>query len=517
MLTEKQAKWDDWLTKQFEGLHSFFGVERTIPFHQYLPYFRDSEDLDRIDKGMISELYPDYMPKNLTAFFEKRRQSRELKRDKAREDSLSLYEDYVAAGMKKKYMLPAIRRARRHIIQNPNIPAGLKSHYQDWFTWMLGYRSLGEDSFISLFENRGLNGEEAQRVARLMLDLTYSGGLGARPMSAVRNAFQDINTACELGYSWTAAGWRDFLMKGGRKHAREMGILLDYAPELYSELGEYTNMMKLRDSLLFMFRLADEKNRSIAYYSAENKFNYYFKKHGNTDKFFQKSGINFTDKPKRNQIRNLVNQGKINEARHEFGKEIVAKTQYLYNKESSPLINKTTGGKLLFQFKSWPENYGELIADWGRNKNYMAFVRAALAFMALGVAGERLGQRWLTKTIPIGSLPIDQWRLERSLVPATIGPIVDLLFLFSAPAMVGLVTQDPEQIQKTFERRLKALGKDILLYIPGGLAMKDFFKIAPSIPMFFPGGQNQQQTPPSQLKFKRLQQGGKQLKFKKVL
>ncbi len=513
ILNEKQAKWNDWLTKQFEGLHSFFGVERMIPFHQYMPYL---EDIDKTDQGVLSELYPEYMPKNIIAFFEKRRQSKKM--EKFRENSLDLYEMYIKAGSKKKYMLPAIRQARRHVIQNPNIAAGMKSHFQDWGTWMMGYPSLADNSFTALFENMGLSYENSYRVARMMMDLVYAGGIGFRPMSAIRNMFQSLNTASELGYVWTTSGFRDLMFNGTRR-ARSQGILAEYLPELYTEMGQYSKMQKLRDASLFMFRKADEMNRSIAYYGAENKFNYFFKRHGHSKKFYDKSGINFVDKAKRNEIRNLVSQGKINEARNEFGKEVAAKTQYLYAKENSPLIQKSIGGKLFFQFKSWPENYGELLADWGRNKNYMAFVRAMAAYATLGIMGKQLSQKWLTRTIPIGTLPIDQWRLERSLVPATIGPIADLLFLFTSPMMVGLETQDPEKIQKAFEKRLKTLGKDTLLYIPGGLAMKDFFRVAPTIPMFLPQGQPQEQIQPKkpgQLKFKKLEQGKSGLKFKKI-
>lgn len=507
-LTENQAKWNDWLTKQFEGLHSFFGVERMIPFHQYMPYL---EDIDREDQGILSQLYPEYMPKNITAFFEKRRQSKQM--DKFRENSLDLYEMYVKAGSKKKYMLPAIRQARRHVIENPNIAAGLKSHFQDWGTWMMGYPSLADNAFTAMFENMGLDYENSYKIARMMMDLVYMGGIGFRPMSAVRNIFQTLNTTSELGYVWTTSGFKDFMFKGGTDHARDQGILIEYLPELYTEMGQYSKMQKLRDASLFMFRKADEMNRSIAYYGAENKFNYFLKKHGNTDKFYQKSGIGFIDKAKRNKIRNLVNQGKTDQARHEFAKEVVAKTQYLYAKENSPLITRSIGGKLLFQFKSWPENYGELLADWGRNKNYMAFVRALAAYAVLGYMGKELGQKWLTRTIPIGTLPIDQWRLERAFVPATIGPIADVLFLFTSPMMIGLETQDSEAVQKAFEKRLKALGKDTLLYLPGGLALKDFFKVTPTIPSFSFRSNEQK---PSQLKFKSLKQGESRLKFKKV-
>ena len=517
VLNDRQAKWDDWLTKQFEGLHSFFKLDRMIPFHMYMPYITET---DKIDQGILSEIYPEYMPKNITAFFEKRRQTKDLLQDKFRENSLDLYEMYLRAGAKKRYMLPALRTARRHVIENPNIAANLKSHFQDWGTWMLGYPSLADHSLTALFENRGLKGENAQRVARFMMDLTYMGGIGLRPMSAIRNGFQDLNTACELGYKWTAAGWIDFLINGGRKHAREMGVLMDYAPELYSELGKYTPMMKLRDASLFMFRIADEKNRSIAYYAAENKFQHFYDKYGDSDKFFQKSGINFTDKPKRAQIKDLVHKGEIDKAKHEFGKEIVAKTQYLYNKESSPLINKTVGGKLLFQFKSWPENYGELITDWVRNKNYAAAARVVMGYMALGIAGEQLGQKWMAKTVPVGSLPVEQWKFERALVPAAIGPVADLLFLFTEPGMIGLTEQDPDAMAKKFEQRLKILGKDVLLYIPGGLAMKDFFKIKtiPTFSLF--ENENVPQNQPGnigQFKFKPAKQGAIRFKTKKIM
>lgn len=514
-LDARQMRWNDWLTKQFSGLHSFFEVERQIDFDKYIPW---RWDLDKADQGYLNEIFPDRMPANITAFFEKRRTSKKFDKEKFREDSLELYEDYIRVGAKKKYMLPAIKQAKKYVTQNPTIPPGMKKHFQDWMVWMMGYPSLADNSFAALFENQGLSYDHAHMVARFFMDLVYMGGIGFRPMSAVRNAFQDLNTICELGYVHTLAGYRDFMMNGGIKHAKEMGVITDYAPELYSEYGEYTDMMKLRDASLVLFRAMDMKNRAIAYYAAEHKFNSNFKKYGVSDTFFQKSGINFTDKPIRTTIKDLAKQGKIGEARHEFAKEIVGKTQYLYNKEDSPLINKSIAGKMLFQFKSWPENYGELLADWGRNSNYQAMLRAAITYTMLAVIAKNLGSKFLMKTIPLFSLPFDKWQVEKNGIPAALGPWIDLATLFGATLMTGLETQDINKTSQTFERGLKRFGKDILLYIPGGLAMKDFFKIKGIIPKFsFAPQQQQMQQPkkkPGELVFKKLGEGG-QLKFKK--
>ena len=73
---------------------------------------------------------------------------------------------------------------------------------------------------------------------------------------------------------------------------------------------------------------------------------------------------------------------------------------------------------------------------------------------------------------------------------------------------------------KKFEQRLKILGKDVLLYIPGGLAMKDFFKIKtiPTFSLF--ENENVPQNQPGnigQFKFKPAKQGAIRFKTKKIM
>lgn len=482
-LNDRERAWDDWLTSHFEGLHKFFNVPRMIPYNLYIPLLQDVEGFE---SSLLNELYPDYLPKNITAFFEHRRQSK--KAEKFREDSLDLYEMYVRAGAKRHYMLPAIREARKNVIKNKLVDATMKSHFQDWGTWMMGYPAMADATFAAMFEKFGLNYDQAYAVARTLMNLVYMGGIGFRPMAALRNILQNLNTACELGYAWMGAGMVE-LAQEGTKRARDSGVLMEYAPEIYTELGQHTEMKKLMHATMFLYRKADEINRSVAYYAAEKKFGHYYSKYGNTDKFFKESGIRFLDKAKRAEIKTLLNDGRDKEAKDIFGKEIAAKTQYLYKKETSPLIQKTLPGKLLFQFKSWPENYFELLTDWGMNKNYAAFARALLAYTMLGFIGNQLGQKWLIKSIPVGTLPVEQWRFERTFIPATLGPIADIMFLMTAPMYTGFETQNPEAVAKKFQKRLKRLGKDILLYIPGGLAMKDLYRVAPFIPFSTRGEQ----------------------------
>jgi len=297
------------------------------------------------------------------------------------------------------------------------------------------------------------------------------------------------------------AGLVEFTREGSNR-ARDLDVLMEYAPEIYTELGQHTEMQKLMHASMFLYRKADELNRSVAYYSAEKKFNYYFQRYGNTDRFLKESGIRYLHKSKQAEIKALLDDGKPDKARDVFGKEIAAKTQYLYKKETSPLIQKTLPGKLLFQFKSWPENYLELMNDWYQNKNYAAWARALLAYSMLGFIGNVLGQKWIKKSIPIGTLPVEQWRFERMFIPATLGPIADIMFLMTSPLYTGLETQDPDKVAKEFKKRVDRLGKDILLYIPGGLAMKDLYNMAAFIPFNTPGqqesGRLEMETMPTQ-------------------
>lgn len=476
ILNDRQKEFDDFLTREYMWAHPYFNVKGFVPYEMYNPLIRESQEMETI---MMGSFYPDKIPDFIDAFFMHQRES--SKTEGLRTNALEDYLKYIKSGFKKKFLEGPMQDARSNVMNNPHIKASMKEALKDYATWMMGWPTALDESYNAMFKDLGLKPEDAQNITRFFTNLVYSSAISPRPILLAKQFLQNLNEANELGYSWTVTGFKDFL-KNGFSEARKAGVLTEYAPETYQEYGKKYPLDRLRESLVWSFQQLDKLGRTVTYYTAKNKWDYHYSKSKNIPEFMQKVGANYLDKTERWRIKDQLRKGNIYEARRIFFKEAVANAHYKYGKEDAPIWTKKKLGKLFMQLHSWPENYGELLVKNYRNNNTAFFVRQLFAILFLTWLGEQIGQKWM-KGYPVTSFPMTRYKVRQFAVPASLTGVEDLIMLAADPIYRYLQTTDPEKAKKAFKKQLDILGKDTLLYIPGGLALKDLYGIKDFIPM----------------------------------
>lgn len=494
-LTEKQAKWDAYLTKEYEKLAKIFKPQNLLPFDVYSPILFD-DTADDPEMEILGTFYPEGVPKNIEAFFMKKRVNKDIK-DKIFDDSLVLLERYIRSGSKVYFLKDHAKRIRKDLLSDKHINDSMRKLLQSYTERVLGYPTVMDEFVGHTFATainfmgrpvgfkREYTAEDTANLAHTFINLTYMSAMGLRPMPVLKNLTQSLNTACELGPTWVASGVIDFLFKGWGE-AEHAGVIMEYAPEIYGEYEEENSFDRLRDIMLMGFQAADKINRSIAYYSALNKYDTYTKIFKDPTKFKRFLLSHHLDERKREEVIDALDKGYPAKARHLFAEEIVAKTQYLYNKYDSPLITRTSLGKMFFQFSSWPENYVELMLDWGRNKNYAAFLRMTATALALGYIAKQTDKKWLKKFIysiqPLAPLPLTEWKLHRYAIPPSLEPVENLLYISGDLVNLVRMQDDPEKFAKQLPKDLKKLMLATIMWTPGGMLAKDIYRWS-NIPM----------------------------------
>lgn len=483
VLTKAQNKWNQYLTQKFTQYKKDFNVTSDIPSNIYLPLFHDDDV--HIDEKLSRYINPqsDKIPRNLDAFFKKKRESR--KTDKYKANSLELFESYMMSGAREMFLSEPLRLTKNMVLTNPKVSESMR-FYLGWYTRkILGYPTVVDETYAETLRRvtgGRIDDENLRQFVNNMMDLTYTATLGLRPTKMLKNLTQSLNSTYAIGPQWVSAGVYKFI-RDGFAEAKQAGILLDYAPELHD-----TASANFRDTFMYLFSLADRVNRSVAYYGSTTKFDAEWLKYKTVDSFMAESGVKYIDKPKRAEIKQALLDGDYKNARHLYGEEISAKTQYLYRNMDSPLVTSDVFGRQVFQFQSWRENNIELIQDFIRNKNYKALM--AMVFTNLGllyasiVAGE-LGYKGTKKALRAGmsalTLPTDPRDFD--LIPVTLDPAFSLIQLARDGIKYVLPStyKDPVTLDKELEKSWKkTVGSTKTLlrtYAPGFGLARDIYNL----------------------------------------
>lgn len=480
-LNDRQKEFDDFLTREYQWAHPYFNVKGFVPYHMYSPLLRERQQMEI---AILKSFFPEKLPEFIKAFFQEERTSEDTEGLKT--DALEGYLKYMRSGFKKKFLEGPLRETHNKIIKNPHVKDTMKAAIKSYGTWMMGWPSPADESYNAMFKDLGLQPDDAQMITRFLMNLVYSSTISPRPTLLLKQLLQNLSTANELGYNWTTSGLMSFL-QNGFDEARKAGVLLEYAPEIYREYGKKIPLDRLRELMTWAFHREDMFGRTVAYYAAKNKWDYHYKRSKNIPEFMKRAGVNHLDKTEQWRIKDQLKRGNIYEARRIFFKEIVGKVHYKYGKPDAPLVTKYQLGKLFMQLHTWPENLGELYIENAKNKHGMFFLRQLLAALFVSWLGYQTKQKWMVG-YPVTSIPLSRYKLEKTIgVPVALQPLADVMFLISDPALKYLYDKDPEAAEKLFKSALKRLGKDALLYFPGGLALKDLYGVKDFIP-FQPSG-----------------------------
>ena len=453
-LSKKQQKFNDFLQTRYDKAFKLFNVGASAGYQNtYNPRQHNKSIID-MEQELVNRLFGEVsdkgilkkgsnLPAQLDEYFKKKRTQAEA--GDVERNSLKIFKDYMRVGSKNLYYGNLIQRARKTI---PRLKPGMATDMEDYIIRMLGYPAAGESKFTETLSDavkyfkkdfEGFDQDTAQRMARIAIDINYVRAMGARPTMAIKQILQTINnTIPELGLRYTQKGFRKMLTKG-MKEAKEADLFMEFAPSLYKEISiDRSNWDKVRDGLLFFHSQMDKVNRTIAYYGANDKFDDAFKSFGKSKdlkKFLHKIEADKFHKRLREDLIDAMELGNYKKAKTIFAKEIVAKTQYLYNKANSPIFTRTSAGKLTYQFSSWPANYGELILENVKQKNWKAMARRVAIYSSLmGTVSSiypdtkegRRKKRFVGRSIMTGPF---KGSFEYGLIPPALDPPVETIVM----------------------------------------------------------------------------------------
>ena len=383
------------------------------------------------------------------------------------------------------------------------LPPAWQEYTEAYLTGILG-RATVSDYKAAIFLTktygaavRALGGEgiyNEQRVMRLaqtMNNLTYVGGLGFKPFSAVRNLFQPLlNVPADLGglkdLGHLANGWKWAMKAENRKYIQSIGAITEYVPEIHLRPSmlrqgkvvfgkELPTLEGTRDAGLWMFKGADRFNRYSTGGAAVLKWDKYATRYAhpnaaNRKAFSQKMGLHKRREWKRAEIEDLIHRGKMSEAKAVFVNDVIADTQFLYGAADAPVVLRKFGGvgRTAAVFQSWWMNYGSLIHKW------------LTTGQSPGVKAERMITAMVSQSMAY-SLMEPMWGAATAGRATFLGPFPAGLSEFSLPPAWSPVYHAAAAVRHTGDadltsRHAKATLDSAMILVPGGLQIKTFYK-----------------------------------------
>lgn len=342
-------------------------------------------------------------------------------------------------------------------VKKVGVKDGRKVVYQEWeeVSRAPGY-----------FETTGI----VRKLVDFHLGLTYSGAMGFRPVTVVRNLMQSMLSLPVLGPKYWAKGVKKALTMEGMAEAKSNRILMnDYLPvggEYAPVKGAVSQMARAG---LWGFRKVDAFNRAVAYHGMKMKVNdlgtaWLKKVSGTKDRaiineatkkyirdvdmdFFHRTLID-------SEVLPLLEKKDIVGLSERMGKHMAENTQWNYRRANSPYWMKGNMGRVLGQFGTWPTWYLDYMRSLGRGSKRNAAKRIAI-FTAQGLAMEQIGEQ-------VFGVDIKKWFLYHPLSWAG-SPVIGAL---SSAKDVAMGTEYEKQ---KGINQLKQVG---LLYAPYSLAIK---------------------------------------------
>ena len=374
------------------------------------------------------------------------------------------------------------------------LPVNLRAYSEHWINRTLGIPSPVDTKvakFLSRFSLKGWDERRVIDVAQKINDLTYMGGIGFKPFSALRNFIQyPLMVPAELGgvkdAVWLIPGMRKSASPAFRNEVIQRGLIAEYSPDLLVNLqvSKYgSHIDKLRDFSMWMFKASDRHIRYWTAGAADTKWNYHFAKYGENgvispsklDGFMAKVNLNSREEWVRNDIRKLLQTNtpeSITEAKWTYIKDVVADSQFLYSREESPLIGHTWGapGRVALVFQSWWMNYADDLGKWlfrtpepgGKwlsPSNERLFTFLLSSALAYEIMEPVWGARTAATSVGLGPLPLD------ISLPPTIRPFQAGI---KTIVQAGALLTPWGDIDQT-RRQMVQLLKDTAIFVPGGV------------------------------------------------
>lgn len=231
---------------------------------------------------------------------------------------------------------------------------------------------LGKEA-VEAWDDKTIN-----RMSSNMASWFGGSAMSGRMALPIRNLTQSLLPALKVGHKRVFQAYKDIYGDNREKFVPRM--LKDLGmpesgnqPVQLLEAGEnflankiWRGMRDLQNTGLRPFRWSDKNNRLVAFRSGELAIEQESKallaNKASWEEFLFATGLKGSPKVVQRRIKALL-QGtehpNVQQAAREYGKQMVADTQFLYGGLNAPLAFKGTFGRLFGQFGTWPIGFTE--------------------------------------------------------------------------------------------------------------------------------------------------------------
>ncbi len=346
------------------------------------------------------------------------------------EDTWKALDAYVKRSTRKVHMDPVLDRIQTKAgssLEFANIEESQFRYVQKYIE-NINMRPTNVDKSIDNFiKNIPFIGNKfGQRpvtaITKFFRQMTYRGMLGLNPGSAIRNLSQGINTYATLGEKYTVLGYAKLFNKGSMKELVDQGVLnAGFVQD--KVLSATKKKIQMLDKGLFaMFETVERINRGAAYFGAKSK---------------------------------ALKEGKSLDEAIEYAKDIVRKTQFVFDSVDSPVGMSSDIMKTLFQFQTFTTKQIEFLGGMIKDKNVKGLTRYTLAGLAfVYTIGQAIGME------PKEILPMYRFKTPPSLkFPVEV-------------AKAGLDAPDKYGKDRDLKTKMEDIGKSAVGLFPGGTQIK---------------------------------------------
>jgi len=348
----------------------------------------------------------------------KRRIPREIKNS-------HLYKRLVSEGYEDRILWDLDRvlniyvgRAERTLKINPllnkysgminRMPIALKSEFDIRINTLLGRPLATNKIFIEsardMLKKTGLkvSNQTVEDMTDLMLAMIYSGGLGLKVSSAVKNAMQFFHNWASLDPYWTTQGaiavWTSPEM---RALLKKKGIFsmayLPAQPKLHQKAE------RLFHETMIMFSAVDRYvNRAPVFAGAYMKFKSHYYSHGEEG---VKRLLKDVHPGSREAILRALKEGGLEKAADFYAWDRMAMSQWIYHPLTSPGYTRFKPLKLGMPFMTWPSWYfGQFIPNLIKYNKKGLVTHLATSLMLYHFLEKKLGLQ-VSRNLLLGVLP----------------------------------------------------------------------------------------------------------------
>lgn len=417
---------------------------------EYITRLFDEELIQKEFPEELAKIIADRVPGSVYSPFVLRR----LGAKGYKEDAWQALDAYVKRSTRKVHMDPVLEQIQAKAgasLDMANIEKTQFQYIKNYIDKINLRPSDTEEAIDNFIKTTRIGYKLGQRptaaVTRLFRQMTFRGMLGLNPGSALRNLSQGINTYAELGEKYTVLGYAGLFKKGAMEELKREGVLnAGFVQDRV--LSSTKKLVQTIDKGLFAFFDAAERiNRGAAYFGA--KAQYY-------------------DKARR--IENgmtIFAKGTSEDGAIEYAKNIVRKTQFVFDSVDTPVGMSSDIAKTLMQFQTFTMKQMEFLGGKAKGsvtgdeklKNVLGLIRYSAAGLAFVYT---IGQAF-------GMEPKELIPFYRIGTPPSLKAPVEV-------TKAVLDTPDKFGNDRTISQKIKDVGKSAIGLFPGGTQIKKTFE-----------------------------------------